>query len=78
MRLDVPKMMFKKKKHQTKQKLSTIVQDQEKGNSLFTQNHCQMRYFKVPKWPRHALACIFFFCTKWQVCSLEGNFFFEW
>lgn len=76
MRLDVPKMMLKKK-NQTKQKLSTIVQDQEKGNSLFTQNHCQMRYFKVPKWPRHALACIFF-CTKWQVCSLEGNFFFEW
>lgn len=41
MRLDVPKMMFKKKE-QTKQKLSTIVQDQEKGNSLFKQNHCQM------------------------------------
>lgn len=40
MRLDVPKMMFKKKTN--KQKLSTVVQDQEKGNSLFKQNHWQM------------------------------------
>lgn len=63
------------KKKQTKQKLSTIVQDQEKGNSLFKQNHCQIWYFKVPKWSRHALACIFF-VPNGRFVALKVTFFF--